>query len=119
MSNETSSAKTAAHCSNCDQDVKPDEKRGWAGFLAWIALLEFGSVVAAIVNAISGFSPDSAGGGIGRLILWPAAIHPAWLGILAAIAAFLTAAALAGSASRRAGEKATCPRCQLPLKTDN
>lgn len=114
VSSETRTGK-AAHCSNCDQDVKPDERRGWAGFLAWLALLEFGSVVAAIVNAISPFSPDEAGGGIGRLILWPAAVHPAWLSITASIAAFLTAAALAGSASRRAGEKATCPKCGLRL----
>ncbi|MEU0039104.1 hypothetical protein [Streptomyces sp. NPDC006333] len=117
MSNETGSAKTAAHCGNCAQDVQPEEHRGWAGFLSWLALLEFGSVIAAVVHAISPFSPDTAGGVVGRLILWPAAVTPAWLSIVGAIAAFITVAALAGSASGRATEKTTCPRCHLPLKT--
>lgn len=111
MSSETRPG-TAAHCDNCDQDVKPVEKRGWANVLALLALLEFASVIAAVVDA---FRPLHVGTGIGRLVLWPAAVHPAWLAVLAAIAAFLLAAALAGAAGRRATAKATCPVCRLQL----
>lgn len=104
-----------AHCDHCDQDVKPVEHNGWRNFLAWLALLEFGAVIAAIVAAINPYAPDSAGGGIGRLILWPAAVHPAWLAISAAIVAFLAAAILSGKAGERAAKKATCPNCGLHL----
>lgn len=104
-----------AHCAHCDQDVKPVQKKGWQNFLAWVALLEFGALIASIVNAISAVDPDSAGGGIGRLILWPAAVHPAWLGVVAAVAAFLVVAALVGVASDRAEKAATCPKCGLRL----
>lgn len=112
---QKSAATEAAHCAQCDQDVKPVQKHGWRNFLAWIALLEFGSVIAAIVNAVSAVDPDAAGGGIGRLILWPAAVHPSWLGIVASIVAFLVVAALAGVAGERAEKKATCPKCGLRL----
>ncbi|MFZ4236826.1 hypothetical protein ACOZGD_16785 [Streptomyces murinus] len=98
-------------CARCDQDVKPVEKHGWSRFLSWLALLEFGSVIAAVVAAVTTVNPDGFGGGIGRLILWPAAVHPAWLSIIAAIAAFIVTAGLAGSAGRRAAAGATCPEC--------
>ncbi|MFJ9114483.1 hypothetical protein ACIRJO_02925 [Streptomyces sp. NPDC102394] len=113
MSTETTS-RAAAHCGHCDQDVQPVEKRGWVNFLAWLALLEFGSVIAAVVDA---FHPLHLGTGIGRLVLWPTAVHPTWLAVLAAAAAFLLAAALTGSASRRAAAKAVCPKCRMLLKT--
>ncbi|WP_153812830.1 hypothetical protein [Streptomyces sp. SUK 48] len=90
--------------------MKPVEKHGWSRFLSWLALLEFGSVIAAIVAAVTTVSSDS-GGGIGRLVLWPTAVHPAWLGIVAAIAAFIVTAGLAGSAGRRAAAGTACPEC--------
>ena len=107
MSSDTKAEDS--HCGHCEQHVKPVEKRGWSSFLAWVALLEFGAVIAAVVAAIHAYNPDA--GGIGRLILWPAAVHPAWLSILAAIAAFITAAALSGSAGRRATAAASCTLC--------
>ncbi|WP_435643877.1 hypothetical protein ACR9VJ_26480 [Streptomyces sp. H49] len=115
---EKTPAAAGRHCAHCNQDVKPVEKRGWAHLLAWLMLLEFGSIIAAIVNAVSRFSADSAGGGVGRLILWPAAVHPAWLGLVASIVAFLAVTTLAGTVSRRASDKATCPICHQTLKAD-
>ncbi|MYR84089.1 hypothetical protein GTY41_03800 [Streptomyces sp. SID685] len=103
------------HCMHCDQEVKPVEKRGWAGFFGWLALLEFGSVVVSIVAACTAVDPDTLGGSIGRLILWPAAVHPAWLSIIAAVVAFLVTTGLSGSSSRRATAGATCPKCGLKL----
>lgn len=96
--------------------MKPVEKRGWATFFAWLAILEFAAVIAAIVAAFHAYNPDA--GGIGRLMLWPAAVHPAWLGIIAALAAFTTAAVLSGKAGRRATAQATCPTCGLRLSSD-
>lgn len=111
MSTETTA--TGSHCAHCEQDVKPVEKRGWAGFFGWLAFLELAAVVAAFVALFHPFTvPDSP---VGKLALWPAAVHPVWLSILAAIAAFITAAALSGSASRRATAHATCPKCGLRL----
>lgn len=114
MSDDTKPGE-AAHCGHCDQDVKPVEKRGGANFFAWVALLQFGAVVASVVAAIRPYSPDAAGGGIGRLILWPAAVHPAWLSIVAAIGAFLAAAVISGKAGKHATQAATCPKCGLRL----
>lgn len=108
-------AADGRHCAHCDQDVKPVEKRGWAGFFGWLALLEFGSVIVSVVAACTTVDPDTLGGGTGRIILWPAAVHPAWLSITAAIAAFIIAAGLSGSASRRAAAGAACPKCGLRL----
>lgn len=105
--------KTAAHCGNCNQDVKPVEKTGWAGFLAWLALLQAAGFIGAIVAAFHPF--DVPGAWVGKLALWPAAVHPAWLSITAAFAALLTVTALAGSASRHATANATCPKCGLKL----
>lgn len=105
-----------AHCAHCEQQVKPVEKTGWRNFFAWLTLLQFGAVIAAIVAAFHSYDPASAGGGgIGWLILWPAAVHPSWLGIVAAIAAFLAGVALAGAAGDRARKSATCPKCGLRL----
>ncbi|QHC31991.1 hypothetical protein [Streptomyces sp. HF10] len=98
------------HCGRCGQDMKPVEKHGWSRFLSWLALLEFGSVIAATAAAVTTVNPDS-GGGISILVLWPAAVHPAWLGIVAAIAAFIVTAGLAGSAGRRAAAGTACPEC--------
>ncbi|MGW3152758.1 hypothetical protein [Streptomyces sp. NPDC001089] len=106
-------AESTARCSRCAQDVKPVEHNGARNFLAWLALLEFGSVIAAIVAAFHPFEPS--GGVVGRLMLWPAAVHPVWLAIIAAIVAFLVAAVLSGRASERAARKAECPICGLRL----
>ncbi|MGM9444469.1 hypothetical protein ACTAF0_30105 [Streptomyces murinus] len=97
-------------CGCRGRDMKPVEKHGWSRLLSWLALLEFGSVIAAIVAAVTTVNPDS-GGGISRLVLWPAAVHPAWLGIVAAIAAFIVNTGMAGSAGRRATAGTTCPEC--------
>lgn len=105
----------ASHCPHCDQQVKPVQMKGWQNFLAWVALLQAAAVVAAIVNAISPVDPDSAGGGVGRLILWPAAVDAAWMGIVAALAAFFTAAALTGAARERTEKTTTCSKCGQPL----
>ncbi|MCX3064202.1 hypothetical protein [Streptomyces beihaiensis] len=110
---QKSASADAAHCAHCDQDVKPVEKRGWSGVLAWLALLQAAGVVGAIVAAIHPYTVPGAW--VGKLALWPAAVHPTWLSIIAAIAAFITAAAWAGSASRRATATATCPKCGLTL----
>ncbi|MET7479532.1 hypothetical protein ABZT17_34935 [Streptomyces sp. NPDC005648] len=83
-------------------------------FLGWVALLQLGAVVAAVVTAFHSYDPDAATG-IGRLILWPGAVHPVWLSIVAAVAAFLTCAVLAGRAGGRAERNATCPMCGLRL----
>ncbi|MFD1657000.1 hypothetical protein ACFSL4_01800 [Streptomyces caeni] len=115
MSNETR-PETTAHCGHCEQDVKPVERHGWRNFWAWVALLQFAAIIAAIVNTVNAVDPDAAGGGIGRLILWPALIHPAWAGIAAAVGAFLAAGIGFGLAAERAEKTATCPRCGLPLK---
>lgn len=107
--------ETITRCNRCEQDVKPVEHNGGRNFFAWLALVEFGAFIAAIVAAVSPFSSDSAGGVVGRLMLWPAAVHPAWLAIVAAIAAFLVAAVLSGRAGERAAKKTTCPICGLRL----
>ncbi|WDO09961.1 hypothetical protein ME763_32240 [Streptomyces murinus] len=103
------------HCAHCDQAVKPVEKRGWSTFLGWIAFFQFGAVIVSIIAACTTVDPDVLGGGTGRIILWPAAVHPAWLSITAAGAACIVAAGLSGSASRRAAAGAACPKCGLQL----
>ncbi|CAK7280089.1 hypothetical protein SGPA1_10867 [Streptomyces misionensis JCM 4497] len=103
------------HCVRCDQDVKPVHKRGWAALFSWLTLLEFGSVIVAIVAAFTTVDPDSLGGGTGLLIFWPAAVRPAWLSIVASLAAFVVVASLSGAAGQRAAADATCPKCGLRL----
>jgi hypothetical protein len=108
-------AEKTTHCSRCEQHVKPVEHNGWRNFFAWLTLVEFGAVIAAIVAAVNPYSPDIAGGVAGHLMLWPAAVHPVWLAIVAAIAAFCVAAVLLGRAGEKAARKATCPICGLRL----
>jgi len=107
------------HCVHCDQAVKPIQHRGWM-FLAWLTLCELGAVIAAVVAAVRPYAPeDASAGGVGWLLVWPAAVHPAGLGLAAAVAAFLAAAALTGSASGRAEKNATCPLCGRRLGAES
>lgn len=115
MSTKANRGGKMRRCEACGQDVAPVERTSWKNFWAWIALLQFAAMVAAIVNTVSAIGQDTAGGVVGRLILWPATVHPAWTGILAAVGAFLVAAVLSGKAGQRASAHATCPRCGSPL----
>lgn len=108
-------AEKTAHCSRCEQHVKPVEHNGWRNFFAWLTLVEFGAVIAAIVAAVNPYSPGIAGGVVGHLILWPAAVRPTWIAIVASIAAFFVAGVLSGRAGEKAARKATCPVCGLRL----
>lgn len=115
MSHEdaTRAKQPDGYCAPCGQQVKPDIKNGWGGMFGFLALLQFAAIVAAIVNV---FRPFHVGGGIiAHLILWPAAIHPAWVGIIAVIAAFLVAARISTVYGEHAKKAATCPKCHLPL----
>lgn len=105
--------EAGAYCSHCGQSVKPIERHGWRNFWAWFTLLQFAAVIAAIVASVHPYTV--AGGIVGRLILWPAAVHPAWLSILAAIGAFLASAVLTAVAGERAGKNRACPKCGMRL----
>ncbi|MFF9310078.1 hypothetical protein ACF1BS_04120 [Streptomyces sp. NPDC014748] len=110
-----SAASGSARCARCDQQVKPVQKKGWL-VLAWLTVCQLGAVIAAVVNVVRSFAPgDASVGGVGWLIVWPAAVHPAWLGLVAAAAVFLAVAALTGAAGGRAERAATCPLCGRPL----
>ncbi|MFF9097560.1 hypothetical protein ACF1AX_31115 [Streptomyces sp. NPDC014802] len=113
MSSETSKARR--RCEACAQDVAPVERTGWRTFWGWIAVLQLAAVVAAIVNTVSAISVDPNTGVVGWLVLWPAGIHPAWLGVAAAIGALLVGVALTGAAGAHAEKAATCPKCGLRL----
>lgn len=101
------------YCANCSQAVKPVVNNGVGAVLSAVTLLQAAAVFASL-TAVMHRSQVSAGP-LGRAALWPAQIHPSGLGVLAAVAAFLTAGVLTAKANNRAKQAATCPMCKSTL----
>jgi hypothetical protein len=111
---KSASAGGPAVCGSCEQPSQVKVERGWPAALGFVALCE----LVALAVAVAGLwrSVDvGAIGPVGRLVLWPAAITPGWLAVLAAAAALLVAAAAAGAAGERARSRAVCARCGAPV----
>ncbi|MFJ6729992.1 hypothetical protein ACIQPQ_34345 [Streptomyces sp. NPDC091281] len=101
-------------CGRCEQFVIPRRQGGAAGALNVLALCQLAAVVAAIWAVAGQFEPSGAGL-VAVLVVWPALIDPAWLGLVAAVVALLVVAGLAGAAGERAKQRAVCPHCDAPM----
>lgn len=102
-----------AFCRKCDQAVKPVVRTFWAKAALLVATAE---LLAVIVSVVACFTPVDPWKNPRRwLAAWPAAIHPAGLGVAAAVVAALAAAWFADVVHERAEQAATCPKCRSLL----
>lgn len=109
MSHPGTTAATggAGFCRDCDVAVKPVVRNGWGKIALFVAVTQ---LVAVIVSVVACCTPVDATAGPRRLLAaWPAAIHPAGLGVAAAVVSALATAYLADALNERA---ATCPGCR-------
>jgi hypothetical protein len=111
--------ETDRYCRYCEQRVPPVVHNKVGRSFGGLAVLEVAAVVVAFVAL---FQPLPLDVGIASitvlLVMWPAAIEPAWLGLLAAVAAVVLSAIVSVRASERARREATCPTCLLRLETE-
>lgn len=94
-------------CRDCDQAVKPVGRRFWGKAALLVAVAQLVAVIVSVVACFTAVDPWK--GYRRRLVAWPAAIHPAGLGVAAAVVAALAAAWLADFLNERAD---VCPDCR-------
>jgi putative exporter of polyketide antibiotics len=116
------------YCRYCEQRVPPVRHLKVRHYFRLAAIAELAAVVVAVVAQFYPLSVDlsTASPIVERFVfylvvkiflfaLWPAVIKPAWVGLVAAVAAVF----LPGIASLGAGGlEVTCPICQLGLEAD-
>ncbi|MBY8877639.1 hypothetical protein [Actinacidiphila acidipaludis] len=102
-----------AFCRHCDQAVKPVVRRNWAKAAWFVATAE---VFGVIVSIVACFTPVDPWKSPRRwLACWPAAIHPAVLGVVAAVLAALGTAWFADFLNEWVERTASCPKCRRVL----
>lgn len=84
------------------------------GKAAWAVAVS--QLVAVIVSVYACFTTVNPWKGFRRWpVAWPAAVHPVWLGVAAAVVAALATAGFADSLDERAKRAAVCPNCRSEL----
>ncbi|MFF3559385.1 hypothetical protein ACFYXS_05015 [Streptomyces sp. NPDC002574] len=104
------------YCRRCEQRVPPVVNKKAGEDSGILATTQVGALVVAVVNVFHqlGYPPPLPW--IPRLSLvttWPAAVRPAWLGLVVAMAVFVGSAIFSLEAKARAQRSATCPICLL------
>jgi hypothetical protein len=102
------------YCNNCSQPVKPVVSNGLGAVLSAITLMQAAAVLASLAAVMH--RPPTYSAPFSQLALWPAQIHPSGLGVLAAVAAFITTGSFTAKANSRAEAAAICPICKSTLR---
>lgn len=94
-------AKGSGQTPKAVRKVRP----GWQWLFGFIAVTQFAAIVIAAVNVFNGigYRSDELPGG--PMLTWPVLVGPAWLGVLAALGAFLAAGLVWGALSSRAAQR--------------
>ncbi|MEU6345847.1 hypothetical protein ABZ883_33395 [Streptomyces sp. NPDC046977] len=106
------------YCRNCEQWVPPVVRNRVGTFFGTLAVSQVGAVVVAVLALFHPMSfppPVHLTAGLIFYLAWPAAVRPAWLGLLAAVSVLAVCVLVSAWAGSRARRAATCPTCRLGL----
>lgn len=84
-----------------DQASGRTPHKEWRFWTGWLAFCQFIAVCVAVVNAFHAVNLNRAV--VGYLISWPVVIEPAWLGVVAAVAALIVIARIWSRLGRGSG----------------